>query len=268
MPYFRFLFILFLSSKLWCQEELLSIQGKYQGGNLLVSNPPQSDGFGYCITKVTVNGDILPATIQSSVFEVNFKLFNLKIGEEIFIILDHAAGCIPTFMNPEVLLPKSTFICEKISCTNSGMLTWTTVNENGVLDFIIEQYRWGKWVEMGYVKGNGGAKQNSYTFQTTLHSGKNTLRISQRDNSKKLKSSKTVSVESKLTKVIKTPSRVRDIIYFKSNGLLVKTKFEVFDAYGNLLKQGYGQEVNCSNLLNGIYYLNFDNQTEKFYKID
>lgn len=268
MRFFLFLLLVFNISKALNQEELLSIQGNYQGRNLLVSNPAQSDGFGYCITKVTVNGDILPASIQNSVFEINFKLFNLKTGDPIFIVLEHANGCIPKFLNPEVLLPKSTFLCERIQCSSDGNLQWVTSKENGELDFIVEQFRWGKWLEIGYVKGNGGNRSNSYTFQVNLHSGKNTLRVSQRDNSKKLRSSQSTTVVSTIGKVTKSTARVKDFIYFKTNGKLVKTKYEVFDAYGNLLKQGYGQEVNCSNLLKGIYFLNFDNTSEKFFKID
>jgi len=274
-PYFRqlmhrillFLTIFFLSP-VFSQEGLLSIQGNYQGSNLLISNPTQSDGFGFCVTKVTVNGDILPATIQNSVFEVDFNLFNLKIGAPLFVILEHASGCKPLFLNPEILLSKSTFVCEILECSSSGALKWTTIKESGVLDFIIEQFRWGRWVEIGFVKGNGGGGRNNYTFQVNLHSGINKIRVSQRDNTNKLRSSQSTSVLSNVNKVSKSPARVKDFIYFKSNGSPVKTKFEVYDAYGNLLKQGFGKEVNCSNLVNGIYFLNFDNFSEKFYKID
>lgn len=263
-----FFFFIFYFYDVLAQDELLSVQGNYQGWNLLVSNPAQSDGFGFCIMKVTVNGDILPASIQSNVFEINFKLFNLKVGDPVFVVLEHANGCTPKFLNTEVLLPKSTFICDKIHCSSGGTLQWVTSKENGELDFIVEQFRWGKWLEIGYVKGNGGNRSNSYTFQVNLHSGKNTLRVSQRDNSKKLRSSQSTTVVSAIGKVTKSTARVKDFIYFKTNGKLVKTKYEVFDAYGNLLKQGYGQEVNCSNLLKGIYFLNFDNTSEKFFKID
>lgn len=268
MSFSKFLIIFLITYSLVGQEQLLSIQGKYQGGNILVSNPTQSDGFGYCISKVTVNSDILPATIQNNVFEVDFKLFNLKKGDNVFVVLEHSNGCEPKFLNPEILLPKSTFVCESINCNSAGILNWTTYNENNVLDFIIEQFRWGKWIELGFVTGQGGTKKNNYSIQLNLHSGKNTLRVSQRDNTKNLRSSKSIVVSSSSPKIIKTPSRVKNFIYFKSNGMSAKTKYEVYDAYGNLLKQGYGSEVNCSNLLNGIYHLNFDNTSEKFFKID
>ena len=60
------------------QYKLLSTEGTYQGKNIYVNNPQQNDGFGYCVIKVTVNGDVLPASIQSSNFEIDFNLFDLK----------------------------------------------------------------------------------------------------------------------------------------------------------------------------------------------
>jgi hypothetical protein len=52
----------------------------------------------------------------------------------------------------------------------------------------------------------------------------------------------------------------------KSNGVEVETYYEVFDAYGNILKSGKASKIDCRKLLNGLYYLNFDNVTEKFIK--
>ena len=47
-----------------------------------------------------------------------------------------------------------------------------------------------------------------------------------------------------------------------------KTRFEVLDAYGNLLKAGFANNVDCKNIVNGIYYINYDNKTEKFIKVN
>ena len=132
-----FLFLLLEITSFFSQESMLSIDGTYLGKNLLVSNPPQADGFGFCVNKVTVNGEVLPATIQKANFEIDFSLFNIKSGEQLFIVLEHNDGCIPKFVNPEVLLPKSTFICQKISATKNGLISWTTTNEKEIIDFAI-----------------------------------------------------------------------------------------------------------------------------------
>ena len=53
----------------------LSIEGTYQGKNLYVQNPMDDDGFGYCATKVTVNGDIMPGGTNMGAFEIDFAAF-------------------------------------------------------------------------------------------------------------------------------------------------------------------------------------------------
>ena len=250
------------------QDKQFSIEGSFQGKNLFVRNPPQSDGFGFCVSKVLVNGEILPASIQNSNFEIDFSLFEIKKGEKVFVVLSHADGCEPEFINTEVLLPKSTFECVAIAAEKNGLVNWQTKAENGSLDFIIEQYRWGRWVEAGQVKGNGTNQLNKYTFQLSPHSGLNKVRVSQIDNTGEKRSSKEVSFQSTSSKVKMAPVKVTDYLYFKSNGKSVKTKFEVYDAFGNLLKLGFNEKVDCQNLVNGVYFVNFDNTTEKFIKID
>lgn len=266
-------FILFTScflalTKTSAQDKQFSIEGSFQGKNLFVRNPPQSDGFGFCVSKVLVNGEILPASIQNSNFEIDFSLFEIKKGEKVFVVLSHAEGCEPEFINSEVLLPRSTFECVAITAEKNGLVNWQTKAENGSLDFIIEQYRWGRWVEAGQVKGNGTNQLNKYTFQLSPHSGLNKVRVSQIDNSGEKRSSKEVSFQATISKVKMAPAKVTDYLYFKANGKSVKTKFEVYDAFGNLLKLGYNEKVDCQNLVNGVYFVNFDNTTEKFIKID
>ena len=244
----------------------LSIEGSYQGKNLYVQNPEDSDGFGFCATKVTVNGEILPGGTSFSAFEIDFSLFNLAIGDPVFIVIEHNDGCKPKILNPEVLLPRSTFNTVEISVTSSGLLSWKTTNEQGKLPFIIEQYRWNKWVKVGEVQGKGTAGTNSYEFSVPPHSGENTVRVVQIDHSGNKRSSKEVKFTSDVPPVTKSPTKVKDVINFTSNGKPVETKYEIYDAYGNIVKKGVGSSVPCSNLLKGAYYINFDNKTEQFFK--
>ena len=119
----------------------LSIEGTYQGKNLYVQNPMDDEGFGYCATKVTVNGDIMPGGTNTGAFEIDFSIFNIAIGEPVFIVIEHNDGCKPKILNPEVLLPRSTFNVVTIGVTPAGKLTWTTTDEQGKLPYVIEQYR-------------------------------------------------------------------------------------------------------------------------------
>ena len=103
----------------------------------------------------------------------------------------------------------------------------------------------------------------SFTFPTgqSLQSGDS--------NSKEGKKRSSKEVYFKNNK-IKTPLLKTDnaykIIYFEVNNKKVATKYEIYDAYGNILKKGLNSEVDLSNLTKGIYYVNFDNKNEKIMK--
>lgn len=244
----------------------LSIEGSYQGKNLFVQNPEDAEGFGFCITKVTVNGDVLPTSINRSAFEINFSLFNLKVGDPVFIVLEHNDDCSPKVLNPEVLLPKSTFVLQSLKADNTGLVKWETTEEDGKLPFVIEQFRWNKWVAVGEVQGSGNPELTSYEFQIIPHSGVNEVRVVQTDFTGKKNASKSVSFDANLPVVEMTPIKVKTEIRFFANNEPAETRFEIYDAYGNIIKKGFASEVNCTNLRKGAYYINFDNRTEKFIK--
>lgn len=244
----------------------LSIEGTYQGKNLYVHNPMDDDGFGYCATKVTVNGDIMPGGTGSGAFEIDFSNFNIGLGEPVFIVIEHHDGCKPKILNPEVLLPRSTFEVSTITVGTDGKLQWQTKNEHGKLPYIVEQYRWNKWVAIGEVEGIGTEGLNKYEFKVSPHSGENTVRVVQIDHSGEKRASTQVKFKSSTPVIVKNPAIVKDVINFTANDAAAETRYEIYDAYGNIVKKGVGTSVNCANLLKGVYYINFDNINEKFVK--
>ena len=245
----------------------LSVEGTYQGKNLYVQNPMDDEGFGYCATKVTVNGDIMPGGTSMGAFEIDFSMFNIEIGEPVFIVIEHNDGCKPKILNPEVLLPRSTYEVVDMKVSDDGKFTWKTKGEQGKLPFVIEQYRWNKWVAVGEVQGKGSSGENAYEFQVSPHSGENTVRIVQTDHSGTKRPSNEKKFSSSTPTVTKTPAKVKNEIKFLANGKSpIETRYEIYDAYGNIVKKGVGSSVNCSNLLRGVYYINFDNVNEKFIK--
>lgn len=246
----------------------LSLEGHYQGKNIYVQNPEDEDGFGFCVTKATVNGDPIVDGLQSSAFEIDFSSFGLKIGDPVFIVLEHGLNCKPKILNPEVLLPKSTFEIQSIKCTPEGKLIWTTTGESGKLPFVVEQFRWNKWVVIGEVDGLGNPSLNEYSFNVSPHSGENKVRVVQTDHTGKKRPSETITfVNSAIVEPILSPVKVKSSITFTSNGKPIETKYEIYDAYGNIVKKGVGSEVDCTNLKKGSYYINYDNKTDKFIKI-
>ncbi len=241
----------------------MSLEGHYQGKNLYVQSPESDDGFGYCISRVTVNGTPISSNIQTSAFQIDFTELNIKVGEHIIVILEHGDGCHPKVMNPEVILPRSTFVIEEIECAEDGSLTWLTTGESGKLPFVIEQYKWNKWIAVGEVDGTGESKLNSYTFNLVPHSGENKIRVVQEDNTgKKHVSEEVVFISAAPVLEMRTIEGQR-VIEFFGDGKKVSTKYEVFDAYGNIVKKGYSSSIDYSNLAKGIYYVNYDNQNGK-----
>lgn len=242
----------------------LSIEGLYQGKSLYVQSPESDEGFGFCINKVTVNGEVCTHSPQASAFQIDMAEFNIKMGEEVLIVIEHEEGCKPKLLNPEVLLPKSTFNIEEISCSPEGVLHWTTSGESGALNYQIEQFKWNKWVVIGETNGTGLSNKNEYTFNVSPHSGTNTIRVSQVDGSGKKKASPDVEFTAEGVAEPQMKKSNGNKIEFAVNDKLVSTKYEIFDAYGNIVKKGMNSVVDCSNLKKGVYHVNYDNKHEKF----
>ncbi|MGB1104192.1 MAG: hypothetical protein ACPG21_11260 [Crocinitomicaceae bacterium] len=240
-----------------------SIEGHYQGKKLYVQSPLDEDGFGFCIKKVTVNGEIIPFDTYSSAFQIDLSEYNIEIGQEVIIVFEHDAGCKPKIINPEVLRPKSTFVLEDISCTPEGVLSWSTTNESGKLNYLIEQYKWNKWVVIGEVTGLGTPELHNYTFNVLPHSGENKVRIAQIDNTSKKRVTESVTFSPSLPSPKINILKDEKLIEFVAENKRVKTKYEIFDAYGNIVKKGFNEEVSFANLKPGVYHVNYDNKNDR-----
>ena len=238
----------------------LVLKGTFQGENLYVKNPFAPSGVGYCIYEITVNGITTTDEINSSAFEVDLSVFGFKKGEELTVNIKYKEGCEPKVLNPEVLNAVATFDVSDMKVEN-GKLYWTTTNESGPLPYIIEQYRWNKWVKVGEVKGTGKQTQNKYSAPVRLTSGENRFRLEQVDYRKKPRYSQELKITSSKPEVTFSPSRVDDVITFSA-----PTMYEVYDAYGSIVFKGYGETVKVSGLKKGKYYINYDNKMGHFTK--
>lgn len=241
------------------KDGVIILEGKYQNRNIYVTNPEGISGVGFCAYEVRVNGDVVTDEVNGQAFEIDLGQFDLVTGEEVTIEIKHKGGCAPFVLNPGGLKPKPTFNTEEISVNNDGVLTWTTSNEAGALDFKVQQYKWNKWIDVGEVSGKGTPELNSYAFMTSRTSGKNKFRVMQRNYEGKIKKSTSVEVVSNLPKLTFVyNSRSKEVVFSS------KTQYEVIDAYGRALKRGYNSTIDVSSLSKGDYYLCFDNSTEQF----
>ncbi len=252
------LFILLFSVSVFSQEIVLD--GTYQGENLFIKNPFSPSGVGFCVYEVTVNGLTTTDEINSSAFEIDLSVYGFHIGEPVTITLRYKDNCNPLVLNPEVLNARATFETTKIEIKDSKIY-WTTIKEAGSLPFIVEQFRWNKWIEAGRVTGKGESSATTYSAPIRLHSGTNRFRIKQVDYRDKPKYSDEITVESTKALVDFSPSRVDDEITFTA-----PTMYEIYDEFGGIVFKGYGDKVNVTGLEKGKYYLNLDNRLETFIK--
>ncbi|GAB7089116.1 hypothetical protein [Marinifilum fragile] len=253
------IFFIFLFS--FAYADKLELSGIYLGKNVYVMNPFSDSGVGYCVYQVTVNGQTSSDEIGSSAFEIDLSQFGFDIGEKVNIVLHYKSGCLPRIANPEAIQPKSTFEIQTVEVDKNDILHWTTREESGSIPFIVQQYRWNKWITIGEVEGRGLTTINKYKLKVRTHTGKNIFRLSQTDYTGNAKYSPKITHESKKPKVSFGPEKVKDELLFTS-----ETLYEIYDKYGNIVFKGFGNKVNLESLQPGLYYINYDNTMGSFRK--
>jgi hypothetical protein len=250
--------LLVLAAVFTLQAGTILLEGKYQKKNIYVINSVAEAGVGFCVYEVTVNGEVTTDETNSHAFEVDLTIYGFKLGDPVIIAINYKDGCEPRILNPGALEPQPTFETQNIELNTGGVLTWETTNEQGALPFIIQQFKWNKWVNVGEIKGKGTSTRNSYSFQTIPVSGQNKFRIVQRSYDGKLRKSPTVEMVSAKRKVTMTFDKKTKAIVFSED-----TNYELYNAYGQIIKRGNGGKVLMESQPKGDYYISFDNSTEK-----
>jgi len=243
---------------------VITLEGNYQGKNLFVQNPFTGSGVGFCAFEVSINGQVSTDELQSSAFEIDFTPYQLTVGDKVIVTITHKDDCKPKVLNPEVLKSKSTFevVPNSMKVGMDGTLSWTTKAESGKLNFVVEQYRWNKWVKVGEVEGKGKPAAASYTVKVIPHSGENKFRVKQVDFSPQPRYSDPVKFRAVIPEVTFGPLKADKEIQFSD-----ETMFEIFDMFGDIVKKGFGKAVEIGALKKGAYYINYDNKTgETFIK--
>jgi hypothetical protein len=237
------------------------LEGKYQQKNVYVINSIAAEGVGFCVFEVTVNGQVTSDETNSNAFEVDLSIYGFKLGDDVVVSIKYKDGCKPRVLNPGALEPQPSFETENIDVSSGGLLKWETTNEQGKLPFVVQQFKWNKWVNVGEVMGNGTSVKNTYTFQTTLVSGTNKFRVVQKSYEGKFRKSTPVELESDKTPLAFVYNRKDKTLEFSA-----ETNYELYNVYGQIIKRGFGKSVDLSNLTKNEYYISFDSMTEKFSK--
>ncbi len=236
--------------------EVIIIEGFYQGKDLYVKNPNSPKGVGYCVYEVQVNDDVTADEINSNAFVIDLHSLGLELGAPLIVKIIHHDECKPKVLNMDAVLPQSTYELSAMEIDSKGVLHWTTSNEIGELPYIIQQYKWNKWVNIGEVIGTGRMDENNYSFQVSAHTGRNIYRIAQKTNKGRVRYTDEVAYASTQTAPITIEStKVTEAVSFSA-----KTHYEIFDEYGRLIKRGFDSQVDIASLQKGQYYINYDNR--------
>ncbi len=257
----NFLFVLSILIGYSAKSASLIIEGKYQNKNLYVHNGYVNKGVGFCTKEIRVNGQITTDETNSSAFEIDLKALKLKYGEDVLIEIIHSDECTPKVLNIDDLRPSPTFEILLLNVNAEGLLKWATKNETGILPYEIEQFKWNKWVKVGEVSGLGNNQNNEYVFQLPMHSGQNKFRIIQRGFNAKIKSSKDFTILSLFNKPSFAIPKNKSSIDFS-----FETSFEVYDEFGQIVKKGFGKQIEIKSLPKGEYNLCYDGFVTEFKK--
>ena len=249
------LVVLFAAQSAFAGTKIL--EGKYQNKNIYVVNSLANSGVGFCVYEVRVNGEVTSDETNSSAFEIDLTIYGFVVGDDVTVAIKYKEDCEPRVLNPGALEPQPTFDVLSIEISPSGELAWETKNEQGEVPYIVQQYKWKKWVNIGEVMGKGDVSSNSYSFNVNLNTGTNKFRVVQKSYGGKYRKSPLAEVENDDVPVnVKYDKKGKTITFSKETG------YEMYNEYGQIIKRGYGIVIETDGLSKGTYYLNYDATTE------
>jgi len=242
-------------------QQAVELSGLYQGENLLVVNETNPDGVGFCCYEVRVNGQLTADEVNSHAFEVDLRSQGIVLGKGLSVRLIHRAGCAPRILNPEVVKPSPGFELVNFEASSTGNVMWTSSEERGRMPFVLQQLKWGKWVDVVRVDGLGGPGERQYETKIDPVLGENILRLTH------LSPDGTLEVKGEARFSAEVPSV--DFSYNAKKQKITfsrKTQFEIVDAFGTVVLRGDGQQAILRYLARGEYFVNFGARSETFKK--
>jgi hypothetical protein len=249
--HFYFFFLVLLMPEIKAQGKIV-LEGTYDGQNLYIQNPHISDS-GYCTIKVLVNDSEVPFE-NASAYEIDLRSLHLKEYEPVRVEILHHENCKPQVLNMDRVRRRKLCILS-IQLTNDT-LKWTVPKEEAKTIYLVEQFKWNKWVKVGELIADEDSVEHTYSYRVQLHSGKNKLRVKKMVNPAKYEPSNVVESDSKLKPVTYSIDKVKRQITFSG-----ETLYELYDQWGNILKRDTGITIDCSDLKRGMYFLNYDDKT-------
>lgn len=250
------LFFALLSRVLFAGEIVLS--GAYQGKDLYIQNPFNSETSTFCTNAVYVNDRLVLDKPQASAFRIDLSF--LSVDDLVVIRILYKDNCKPGIVNPQVLKVAESFQFLTVQADNNSV-TWTTKGDKGGTYYLEHKWKKKGWGIVDTVGVLGGFEQNKYAVEPAHIKGDNSYRVKfiAEDNSE------FYSVEFQFTaadnyitfypKIATSQLKLSDSCHY-----------EVMDFFGKVVKKGEGRDVLLIDLKPGKYYLNIQNRKETFIK--
>jgi len=254
-------FLLWLPVSGAVAQKAVEVGGLYQGENLLVVNETNPDGVGFCCYEVRVNGQVTADQVNSHAFEIDLRSHGVALGKGVAIRLMHRPGCVPRILNPEVIAPSPGFELVEFRAIADGEVVWVTSEERGRMPFVLQQLKWGKWVDVVRVDGLGGPGERHYHARFKPIRGENILRLTH------LAADGALEVKGEARFSSGSPELTFDYDHRSQQiAFSEETQYEVVDAFGTVVLQGHGRDVILRYLARGEYFVNYGARSETFKK--
>jgi hypothetical protein len=235
----------------------IEINGVYQGKNVFVQNPYNVDKKEFCTKEVYLNDQKILSSVKNSAYAIN--LSNLEIGSPVNIKIIYNDDCAPRIINPYVLQNSEKYTIENLAVTEKD-INWSIREDVLSGRFIVEKYTENYWKPITTTPVTINEKVYKASIGSFLTNGNNKFRIKYLSPKEQVFISQNIEhdVALELTSIAKEES---DMLLLSK-----ETTYEIIDQDGNKIKDGRGKEIAISNLNPGVYYINYDNRSEKFLK--
>jgi hypothetical protein len=134
-------------------------------------------------------------------------------------------------------------------------IVWSTNTDTLSSKFIIEQYRWNKWVKIGEQSAINKTG-NKFSFIVTPHAGNNKIRVVYDTIiSNEVEFSVNTSYQPLVPRVV-------------GEAIILKTasNYEIYNQFGDVILSGTATIIDTSKLPKGVYYIAINNEMREFIK--
>jgi phage anti-repressor protein len=160
----------------------------------------------------------------------------------------------------ESVIYNPTFVVTQMHINKDKLLVWEAKDETTDNSYLVQQYKWGNWVEVGKLQSNGFFGESQYSIEVEPHSGLNRYRVAMQNDDSTFRSSPTVAFLEELQPVDCIIRRRQKQIEFSE-----ETDWILVDLRGNTVKDGRGVSVDIEGLAwRKWYFICFDNSYKKF----